>query len=63
MEFGMDTTGIEFKRKAYDAILEWKNHLAGKTALLGFLQRDKNDNGNGQNDLNDAENGIQSFHG
>jgi predicted AAA+ superfamily ATPase len=34
MEFGMDTTGIEFKRKAYDAILEWKNHLAGKTALL-----------------------------
>ncbi len=34
MDFGMDTTGIEFKRKAYDAILEWKNHLAGKTALL-----------------------------
>ena len=30
----MDTAETEFKRKAYDEILEWKRSLAGKTALL-----------------------------
>ena len=30
----MDGAKVEFKRKAYDEILEWKRTLAGKTALL-----------------------------